>query len=216
MYLRAQTARGGGFWNLRKPRTARYSHIAFNDISCVHCAPGFEIATHRVLPLLSAPSPKCVSLPRVTTFPLLSVTFPIYLPVFPPSRFNTDPHSSSSSSSSVAKQIAKYPQVVDFRERLCVANSISTPRRVKTNTDKAEWSANGVCAEVNSRDFDGSLGWYCADLEAEQPPGEYWPSNFTFRFIILEELKKIYFFLFFRNYLITKGMILKLKEKYES
>lgn len=151
---------------MRKPRTARYSHIAFNDISCVHCAPGFEIATHRVLPtLLSAVH---LSIPFLPPNAFLSLASPPFHSSLSPSRFISPcsplPVSTRTLTPPppppppVAKQIAKYPQVVDFRERLCVANSISTPRRVKTNTDKAEWSANGVCAEVNSRDFDGSLG----------------------------------------------------------
>lgn len=84
MYLRAQTVRGGGFWNLRKPRTARYSHIAFNDISCVHCAPGFEIATHRVLPLLSAVHP---SIPFLPPNAFLSLASPPFHSSLSPSRF---------------------------------------------------------------------------------------------------------------------------------
>ena len=162
---------------------ARYSHIAFNDISYARRAPAFQISTEyhftTVLVLLHLRALPLDTLPKHS--PSLCLLLDLSRPNHPlflwVSRFLS--LSLSLSLFTSAKQIAKYPQVVDFSDY--VLRIAYHTARVKTNTDKAEWSVNGVCAEVNDGDFDGSLG-YIVTLRNENASTEILPGNRFFLF----------------------------------
>ena len=152
----------------RRSLAARYSHIAFNDISCAHHAPAFEIATEyfsTVLLFPYLPASPLDTLPmHFSPFSRFLLCFSLSLSLssqfisFNLPRFNHFP-SLSLSLSTGAKQIAKYPQVVDFSDYvLRIAYHRTCQDEYRQSWMECKWS---VCWGEQRR-FRWALKLYCS------------------------------------------------------
>lgn len=160
---------------------ARYTAISLSTIShalALHLPSRYQQSTTSPLSSCFSIFARCLSTTPCQSILSLSISLSVSFSIYLVPSFSFQP-SSLSLSLPVAKQIAKYPQVVDFSDYvLRIAYHRTCQDEYRQSRTECKWS---VCWGENDGDFDGSLS-YIVTLRYEDTFTEILPSN---RFSVL-------------------------------